>query len=65
MNALRATKPAGRSRASHPRGQTIQPARDWVGGIHVHDSFVVIDKRYSGEHPDKSFRGGPASAGKA
>jgi hypothetical protein len=41
----------------HPHGQSVASARDWVGGIHVHDSLAVIEKRDVGRQPDKSFRG--------
>jgi hypothetical protein len=48
----------------HPRGQKIEAARDWVGGLHIHDSMVIIEKKDRRKRPDKSFRGTPAAAGK-
>lgn len=49
----------------HPHGRRIDAARDWVAGIHVHDSIYFVEKRYAGARPEKSFRGGPETQGKA
>lgn len=49
----------------HPHGRTVAAAQGWVGGVHVHDSLVVIDKRDSRARPEKSFRGTRTLTGKA
>lgn len=46
------------------RRDTRSPAREWISGIHVYDSLVVIDKQQRGM-PQRILVNGPAEDGEA